>query len=51
MWSGPASVTRCPGEALNIMQSEDIQLNADGLVLLLEGTGRDAITGSVEKRR
>ena len=28
IWSGPASVTRCPGEALNITQSEDIQLKA-----------------------
>jgi hypothetical protein len=41
-WSGPASILRGPGEALKITQSEDIQLKMDGLVLLIEGTGRDA---------
>src|SRR5438046_701313 len=40
-WSGPASVVRGPGESLKITQSEDVQMKLDGLVLLVEGTGRD----------
>jgi hypothetical protein len=41
-WSGPASVARGPGEALRLTQSEDVQIKLDGLVLLVEGTGRDS---------
>ena len=41
-WSGPASVVRGPGEPLKVTQSEDIQMKLDGLVMLVEGTGRDA---------
>jgi hypothetical protein len=45
-WSGPASIQRGPGEALKLIQSEDVQMKMDGLLLLVEGTGRDS-TGKV----
>ncbi len=41
-WSGGASVARGPGEPMRIIQSEDVQFRLDGLVVLLEGTGRNA---------
>jgi hypothetical protein len=41
-WSGPASVSLGPGEALKLTQTEEIQMKMDGLVMLVEGTGRDA---------
>lgn len=41
-WSGPALVARGPGAAIQITQSEDIQMKGGGLVMLVEGTGRDA---------
>ncbi|MCX6629569.1 MAG: hypothetical protein NTW28_18275 [Candidatus Solibacter sp.] len=41
-WSGPASVSRGPGEPLKLTQSETVQFKMDGLVMLVEGTGRDA---------
>ena len=45
--SGEALVTRGPGEPLKIQQTEDVQYRLDGLVLLVEGTGRDPQTGKV----
>jgi hypothetical protein len=41
-WSGDALVSRGPGEPIKVVQSENIQFKLDGLVLLLEGTGRNA---------
>ena len=41
-WSGDALVSRGPGEPMKIVQSENIQFKLDGLVLLLEGTGRNS---------
>lgn len=41
-WSGPASVWRGPGTPLEITQSEDVQMKLDGLLIVVEGTGRDA---------
>jgi hypothetical protein len=41
-WSGPASVSQGPGEPLKLTQSELVQYKMDGLVMLVEGTGRDA---------
>jgi len=41
-WQGPASVWRGPGEPMRITQSENIQFKLDGLVLLMEGDGRNA---------
>src|SRR5215831_2435818 len=40
-WTGPATVVRSTGE-LKLTQSEDIQFRLDGLVVLMEGTGRNA---------
>jgi hypothetical protein len=41
-WSGPASVSRGPGEPMKLRESEVVQFKIDGLVILVEGTGRDA---------
>jgi hypothetical protein len=41
-WSGPASVSLGPGAPIQLTQSELVQFKMDGLVLLVEGTGRDA---------
>jgi len=41
-WSGDASVSRGPGGPLKIIQSENVQFKLDGLIMLIEGTGRDA---------
>jgi hypothetical protein len=40
-WSGDASVTRGPGEPMRVVQTEDVQFKMDGLVMLIEGTGRN----------
>jgi hypothetical protein len=41
-WSGPATIERGPGGALKITQTEHVQFKMEGLVLLIEGSGRDA---------
>ena len=41
-WRGPASVSRGPGEPLKLIQSENVQYKLDGLVMLIEGEGRNA---------
>ena len=41
-WQGPASVSRGPGEPLQLTQSENVQFKLSGLVLLVEGEGRNA---------
>lgn len=40
-WSGEATIMRSDGPAQHT-QTEDIQFKLDGLLLLVEGTGRDA---------
>ena len=40
-WSGPASVSQGPGDPMKLTQSELVQFKMDGLVMLVEGTGRD----------
>lgn len=40
-WTGDATVTRGPGEPIKITQTEVVQYKNDGLVLLIEGTGRN----------
>ena len=44
-WEGDARIVRGPGEPLAIRQSEDVQMKLDGLVLMVEGTGRDPQNG------
>jgi hypothetical protein len=46
-WSGDASVLRGPGEPIKVKQSEDVQYKLDGLLLVVEGTGRDPQSGKV----
>jgi hypothetical protein len=41
-WSGDASVSRGPGEPQKLHQTEEVQYKLDGLVMLIEGTGRNA---------
>jgi hypothetical protein len=45
-WEGEATVRRGPGEPTKIRQSEDVQYRLDGLIILIEGTGRDPVTGA-----
>ena len=40
-WFGPATISR-GGPPLQITQSEEVRYAVDGLVLLIEGTGRNA---------
>jgi hypothetical protein len=41
-WSGEADVTRGPGDLLKLTQTENVQYKLDGLVMLVEGEGRNA---------
>jgi hypothetical protein len=42
-WSGPVTIIRGPGDPLHLTQSENVEYQLDGLVLLIEGksTGAD----------
>ena len=44
-WSGDATVIRGPGEPIKVRQTEDVKYKLNGLVLLIEGTGRNPATG------
>jgi hypothetical protein len=44
-WSGDARAWRGPGGPLELAQTEDVQYKLDGLVLLIEGTGRNKSDG------
>lgn len=39
-WSGEAHVQRGAGEPVTLTQTEEVQYKLDGLVLVIEGTGR-----------
>lgn len=41
-WSGPALVTRNPRQPIQLTQHESVQFKLGGLVLLVEGTARNA---------
>lgn len=45
-WSGEATV-RTPGGELKLTQTEAVEYRLDGLVMLVEGTGREASSGKV----
>lgn len=47
-WKGDGTVIMGPGEPLRLEQTEEVQWKLDGLVLLVEGTGRNRATGKVE---
>jgi hypothetical protein len=46
-WSGDAIVIRGPGDPIKVRQTEEVQYKLNGLVLLIEGTGRNLSTGDV----
>jgi hypothetical protein len=41
-WVGEATATMGPQGPIKMQQTEDVQYRLDGLVLLIEGTGRDS---------
>jgi hypothetical protein len=47
-WSGDATTRRGPNETVKVKQTEEVQFKLGGLVLLIEGTGRDPNTGDVK---
>ena len=46
-WSGEARVQRGPSQTMEILQTEDVQSKLNGLVLLIEGVGRNKSDGKV----
>ena len=46
-WSGDATVRRGQNETVKVKQTEEVQFKLGGLVLLIEGTGRNPDTGDV----
>jgi hypothetical protein len=44
-WSGQARMQRGQGEGLELAQTENAQYKLDGLILLIEGTGRTVSDG------
>src|SRR6266700_5765511 len=44
-WSGDATTRRGPNQTVKVKQTEDVQFKLGGLVLLIEGTGRNPDTG------
>ena len=44
-WSGEATVLRGPGQFVELAQTESVQFKLDGLVLVIEGTGRTKTDG------
>lgn len=46
-WLGEARANRGPGQTLELAQSEDAQYKLDGLVLMIEGVGRNKAGGAL----
>jgi hypothetical protein len=46
-WSGEARLQRGPGEPLELVQTEEAQYKLDGLVLMIEGIGRNKADGKM----
>jgi hypothetical protein len=46
-WSGDATTRRGAGDTVKVKQTEEVQFKLGGLVLLIEGTGRNPETGDV----
>jgi hypothetical protein len=44
-WSGEASMLRGPGEPVAMMQTEEVQYKLNGLLLQIEGVGRNKADG------
>jgi hypothetical protein len=45
-WTGTSRLLRGPGVYVDLNQAERAEYRLDGLVLLIEGIGRDRVTGS-----
>jgi hypothetical protein len=45
-WQGTAQLLRGPGVVVDLDQTERAEYRLDGLVLLIEGVGRDRVTGT-----
>jgi hypothetical protein len=46
-WSGDARVRRGPGDPLELIQTEAAEYKLDGLLLLIEGIGRNKADGKI----
>ncbi len=46
-WTGEATVTTGPRGPIHVLQTENVEMKLDGLVLLIEGTARDPVTKDV----
>lgn len=46
-WTGEASVLRGPGLYVELTQTEAVQFKLDGLVLMIEGVGRNKADGTL----
>ncbi len=46
-WSGDATTRRGPSETVKVTQTEEVQFKLGGLVLLIEGTGRNPETADI----
>ena len=46
-WSGEATVLRGPGQFAEMAQTESVQFKLEGLVLMIEGVGRNKTDGKV----
>ncbi len=44
-WAGEARLLRGPGDPVALMQTEEAQYKLDGLILLIEGVGRNKTDG------
>jgi hypothetical protein len=44
-WSGEARILRASGEATELVQTEEAEYRLDGLVLMIEGIGRNRADG------
>lgn len=49
-WSGEAKASRGPSQVTELNQEETVEYKLDGLVLLIEGTGRNKTDGAVSFR-
>src|SRR5579863_3076048 len=49
-WSGEARILRGSGEPLELAQTEEAEYKLDGLVLMIEGIGRNKTDGKVALR-
>jgi hypothetical protein len=46
-WSGEARVFRVPAQAVELIQTEEAYYKLDGLILIIEGVGRNRSDGNV----